>query len=169
MTLLVEAVIILHVANVRVASDRGRVIVFAPECITLGAGVNTVRDIVRSLTGGGFPNVTLDMAGTNYVDSAGIAELVLGFTTANNRGGSLQLNRLTGKTRGLLEMTKLYDVFRHSHQNVDALPAIEVSSSDISPLRAAESVPLLLSLRENHISVELGQTSAAKSLPPMTS
>ena len=73
--------------NISVASDQGEVIVFAPSRIVIGEGARTLREVVQSLTAGGFPKIVLDMALTSYVDSAGMAELVAGFTLADRKGG----------------------------------------------------------------------------------
>jgi anti-sigma B factor antagonist len=154
--LLHKIVIILIVANVRVASEQGRVIIFAPERITLGEGALSLRDTVRSLLAGGFKELAIDMATTSYVDSSGIGELLSTFTTTRNQGGHLELNRLGGKVRDLLDLIKLTAVFPQANKNVDTLPTIEVSSNDVSPLKAARALPLLLSLRDNRIYVEWG-------------
>src|ERR1017187_2245816 len=142
--------------NIRIASNQGEVIVFTPKRISLGKGAVTLRDTLRSLIDGGFPHIVLDMATTDYVDSAGIGELVSGFTVARNSGGTLKLNRLRKGPRHILEITKLYSVFDIADENLDMLPQIDVESTDVSSLRAAQALPLLLSLRENHIYVELG-------------
>jgi anti-sigma B factor antagonist len=143
--------------EVRVASSQGEVIVYAPEHIAMvGGGAESVKNVIRSLLGAGFLRIVLDLKGTSYIDSSGLGELVLGFTMARNLGGNLRLNRLHGKPRDLLELTKLYSVFHVSNQNVSSLPSIEVQSNDVSPLRAAQALPLLLQLRENRIHVELG-------------
>jgi anti-sigma B factor antagonist len=144
------------VEKIQVSSDQGDVIFFAPSRITLVEGAITLRETVRSLVEGGFPNITLDMAGTTYIDSAGIGELVAGFTYSRNKGGTLRLNRLKGNPRDLLEITKLRSVFESTERDLDALPKVTVSSGDLSPLRAAKSLPLLLTLREKRIDVELG-------------
>lgn len=142
--------------TIQVASNQGEVIVFTPERITIGEGAATLRNTVRSLLSGGFPKIALDMALTNHIDSAGIAELIVAFTATNNRGGKLRLNRLSTKPRQLLEITNLATIFQISNQNVDAFPKIVVHSDDVSALKAAETLPLLLTLRDSHIHVELG-------------
>ena len=142
--------------NISVASDQGEVIVFAPSRIVIGEGARTLREVVQSLTAGGFPKIVLDMALTSYVDSAGMAELVAGFTLADRKGGRLKLNRVQKGPRRLLDVTKLDSVFDIDERNLDTLPRIDVESTDVSSVRAAQTLPLLLSLRENHIYVEFG-------------
>jgi anti-sigma B factor antagonist len=47
----------------------------------------------------------------NYIDSAGIGELVSSYTTVTNQGGQLKLLNLTEKLEQLLAITKLTTVF----------------------------------------------------------
>jgi anti-sigma B factor antagonist len=79
--------------------------------LTLGEGTNTVRDTVRDLVAKGNRKLVLNLAGITHMDSAGIGELVTGFTTAATSGGRLKLLGLTKKVRELLQITKLYPVF----------------------------------------------------------
>jgi len=142
---------------IRVAGNNGEVVVYAPKRITMTEGGSiSLRDTIRSLLSAGFGQIALDLGGTSYVDSSGLGEIVSGFTTTKNYGGRLRLNRLRGKTSDLLELTKLRSVFEVSDLNFDTLPSIEVKSNDVSSLRAAQALPVLLQLRENRIRVELG-------------
>lgn len=45
------------------------------------------------------------------VDSSGIGELVAGFTSVTNAGGTLKLLGLTERVKDLLQITKLYTFF----------------------------------------------------------
>lgn len=56
--------------------------------ITLGEGASTFRDTVRELAGKGNQKLLLNLSEVNYIDSSGIGELVSGFTTVTNHGGS---------------------------------------------------------------------------------
>lgn len=79
--------------------------------ITLGEGSVTLRDTVRELLNRGQKKILLNLADVSYIDSSGIGELVSGFTTVTNQGGSLKLVNLTKKVHDLLQITKLYTVF----------------------------------------------------------
>ena len=46
-----------------------------------------------------------------YIDSSGIGELVTGYTTLANAGGTMKLLHLTKRVKDLLQITKLYTVF----------------------------------------------------------
>lgn len=79
--------------------------------ITLGEGSSTFRDTIKDLTAKGHKKVLLNLGDVSYIDSSGIGELVSGFTTVANAGGSLKLLNLTKRIQDLLQITKLYTVF----------------------------------------------------------
>ncbi len=79
--------------------------------ITLGEGASTFRDTVRDLASSGHKKVLLNLAEVSYIDSSGIGEMVSGFTTVSNQGGSMKLLNLTKRVKDLLQITKLYTVF----------------------------------------------------------
>ncbi len=79
--------------------------------ITLGEGASRFRDMIRELAAKGNKNLLLNLAEVSYIDSSGIGELVSGFTTVTNNGGSLKLVGLSKRVKDLLQITKLYTVF----------------------------------------------------------
>lgn len=79
--------------------------------ITLGEGSSMLRQMVRDLLAKNQRKIVLNLADINYIDSAGIGELVSGYTTVRNQGGELKLLQLTKKVHDLLQITKLYTVF----------------------------------------------------------
>jgi anti-sigma B factor antagonist len=79
--------------------------------ITLGEGASTFRDSIRDLAASGHKKILLNLAEVSYIDSSGIGELVSGFTTVANQGGSVKLLKLTKRVQDLLQITKLYTVF----------------------------------------------------------
>jgi len=79
--------------------------------ITLGEGSSVIRDEMRALTGKGNKKVLLNLGDVTYVDSSGIGELVTGYTTMTNAGGTMKLLNLTKRVKDLLQITKLYTVF----------------------------------------------------------
>ena len=92
-----------QVGDVTVVDAAGR--------ITLGEGASTFRDNVRDLVAGGHKKLLLNLAEISYIDSSGIGELVSGFTTVANQGGTVKLLNLTKRVQDLLQITKLYTVF----------------------------------------------------------
>ena len=79
--------------------------------ITLGEDSVQVRNTIRDLIGKGQKNILLNMGNVNYIDSAGLGELVSAYTTATNQAASVKLLSLTKKVKDLLQLTKLYTVF----------------------------------------------------------
>ena len=92
-----------NIGNVAILDLNGR--------ITLGENTGILRDELSSLLAQGHKNILLNMNGVNYVDSAGLGELVGAYTTATNQGGSVKLLNLQGKMRDLMQITKLYTIF----------------------------------------------------------
>jgi anti-sigma B factor antagonist len=79
--------------------------------ITLGEGTMSLRNAVLDVLQAEAKKIIINLADTNYIDSAGVGELVSSYTTTINRGGKLKLLRLTNKLRELLTITKLLTVF----------------------------------------------------------
>jgi anti-sigma B factor antagonist len=80
--------------------------------ITLGKDTKAVRDTVHGVLDKGAKKIILNLAGVNYIDSAGVGELVSTFTSVTNREGQLRLLHLTKKIKDLLTITKLLTVFQ---------------------------------------------------------
>ena len=79
--------------------------------ITLGEGQAMLRDAIKQLVASGHTKILLDLGNTSYMDSAGLCELIDGFTTVANRGGQLKLARIPNKTWDLVLVTKLFSIF----------------------------------------------------------
>ena len=79
--------------------------------ITLGEGSSVIRDAVRELTTKGNKKILLNLGDVSYIDSSGIGELVAGYTSVANAGGTLKLLGLTKRVQDLLQITKLCTVF----------------------------------------------------------
>ena len=79
--------------------------------ITLGEGSSALREALRDLVSKNQKKILLNLGEVTYIDSSGIGELVSGFTTVTNSGGSLKLLNLNKRVKDLLQITKLYTVF----------------------------------------------------------
>ncbi len=79
--------------------------------ITMGDGALTLREAVKDAMAKGEKKILVNLADVNYIDSAGIGELVTAFTSVKNSGGTLKLLQLTKKVKDVLQITKLYTVF----------------------------------------------------------
>jgi anti-sigma B factor antagonist len=79
--------------------------------ITLGEGSSALRETLRDMVAKNQTKILLNLADVTYIDSSGIGELVSGYTTVTNTGGSLKLLNLNKRVKDLLQITKLYTVF----------------------------------------------------------
>jgi len=79
--------------------------------ITLGEATSILREALQDLTGKGQKKILLDLAEVNFIDSAGLGELIRGYTSLTNQGGQMKLVNLTKKVHDLLQITKLSTVF----------------------------------------------------------
>lgn len=89
--------------------------------ITLGEGSSTLRDALKELVAKGDKKILLNLGDVTYIDSSGIGELVSGFTTVTNQGGSLKLLGLNKRVKDLLQVTKLYTVFEAFEDEAEAV------------------------------------------------
>ena len=89
--------------------------------ITTGEGVETLRDKVNSLLHQGHRNLILNLSGVDYLDSAGLGEIVSAYATVRRQAGSLKLVGLTSRIRDLLSITKLLTVFDTFDSEQDAV------------------------------------------------
>ena len=70
-----------------------------------------LKDKIHSVVHQGSKKILVNLAGVDYVDSAGLGELVGAYTTVTKAGGKMKLLNLTKKMRDLLSITKLLTVF----------------------------------------------------------
>ena len=89
--------------------------------ITLGEGSSALRDVLRDLTAQGNKKILLNLSEVSYIDSSGIGELVSGFTSVSNGGGTPKLLGLTKRVKDLLQITKLYTVFDVHEEEAHAI------------------------------------------------
>jgi anti-sigma B factor antagonist len=102
-----------HEGNVAIVDLSGK--------ITLGENTGILREELRNLMAQGAKNIILNMKDVNYVDSAGLGELVGAYTTATNQGGAVKLLHLQGKMKDLMQITKLHTIFPAFEDEVQAL------------------------------------------------
>jgi anti-sigma B factor antagonist len=87
--------------------------------LRLGEGTGRLRDVVQQLVGQGYRKILLNLAGVVHIDSSGIGELMMNYTTLRNQGGELKLMNLNKNVRNLLQVTRLYTLF-DVHDDQDA-------------------------------------------------
>ena len=89
--------------------------------MTLGEGDELLRDKINSLLQQGRKKIVLNLEGVPYLDSAGLGQIVGGYTTVTRQGGSLKLLNLTKRITDLLSITKLLTVFETYDNEADAV------------------------------------------------
>jgi anti-sigma B factor antagonist len=97
--------------------------------ITFGEGNVMLRDTIRDLLAKGNKQILLNLQGVNYVDSAGIGEMVRSHATVRNQGGQLKLCNLTNLISDLLQKTKLHSVFDIHADEATAIQSVRSASS----------------------------------------
>lgn len=92
--------------------------------LTLGEGTITLRDVMQKLLSRGERKFVMNLEHVNYIDSAGLGELITGFTTVRAQGGQLKLLKLTHRIHDLLQITKLLTVFDSFDSETEAIKSM---------------------------------------------
>jgi anti-sigma B factor antagonist len=79
--------------------------------ITLSVASSVIRNAVRDVLASGQKKLLLNLINVAYIDSYGIGEMVAGYSSVRNAGGTLKLLSLSHRVREMLEITNLYNVF----------------------------------------------------------
>jgi len=91
--------------------------------ITLGAGVDRLRDTLEDLLVNGSNRWVLDLADVGMIDSSGIGLLVRYLTTAKQQGGDLKLlnpTKFALQTLKMIGLLNLFGVFQDQEAAVAA-------------------------------------------------
>jgi anti-sigma B factor antagonist len=97
--------------------------------LTLGDGTSAFRESARKALDHGS-DVLVDLSDVNYVDSAGLGELVSAYTSATNRGRKVKLLRPLSRVSTLLHVTKLYSTFETFEDEAEAIASFKSSAAD---------------------------------------
>jgi anti-sigma B factor antagonist len=106
--------------GVLVLEARGRV--------TLGAETDALRQRLKSAGESGHAHIVLDLAGVDYIDSAGLGTLVAGAASVRRAGGELKLANLTSRVHDLLQITRLSTLFE-VHDSLDKARSSFIASA----------------------------------------
>jgi len=91
--------------------------------ITLGDGVDRLRDTLEDLLADGSNRWVLDLADVGMIDSSGIGLLVRYLTTAKQQGGDLKLlnpTKFALQTLKMIGLLNLFEVFQEQEKAVAA-------------------------------------------------
>jgi len=79
--------------------------------IRIGSETQALRTQVQALTSAGVNCLLLNLTKISEIDSCGIGELVVAYTTVTKRGGKVKLLGLNPRVHSLMSMTKLLTLF----------------------------------------------------------
>ena len=91
--------------------------------IVLGEG-SRLRAAIDAALLSGERKLLLNLAEVNYIDSAGLGELISVHTSVKKHGGQLQVIKLTNRVRDLLQITKLYTVLDIKDDEAEAIASL---------------------------------------------
>lgn len=97
--------------------------------IALADGTRLLRDTVCDFLALGHKRILLNLEGVDFIDSAGLGELVRAYTSIRSRGGYLKLVKPRDTVLKLLQITKLDGLFDIEQDEVAALVAIRQNVS----------------------------------------
>ena len=88
--------------------------------LTVGES-NGLREKVNELVAASRFNLVMDLSALDYIDSTGLGNLVIYYTSLKKQGGALKLVNLNKRNIELLLLTKLHTVFEVFDQVPDAV------------------------------------------------
>jgi anti-sigma B factor antagonist len=103
--------------------------------ITSGAEAGSFREASSAVAARPSPNLILNMAHVDYVDSTGLGAMVMIANAIKRNGGKVKLLNLNKRNIELLVMTKLATIFEIFNDELDAInsffPDREIKPFDI--------------------------------------
>jgi anti-sigma B factor antagonist len=96
--------------------------------IALGEGTALLRESIQNLVHFGYRHILLDLEHVDYLDSAGLGELVRSHVTVRGHGRTLKLVKPSAGVLRLLQMTRLDRVFEIVADQPAALRALQTSA-----------------------------------------
>ncbi len=91
--------------------------------LTLTDGNALLRESIQNFLNFGYKQILLDLERLEYVDSAGLGELVRSYATVQGHGGRLTIVRPSPGVLRLMQITKLDKVFNIASDQASALRA----------------------------------------------
>jgi len=107
-----------QMGDISVVDVRGR--------ITVGEGNIMLREVVAGLLEKGNKRILLNLQAVEYVDSAGLGELVRTHTTLQKEGGQLKMVNVNPRVQELLKVTSLHKVFDVQKDEASAVRSFEL-------------------------------------------
>jgi anti-sigma B factor antagonist len=89
--------------------------------MTLGIGDEDLKEVIGSLIARGRVRVIANMERLEYIDSAGLAELLRSYTRLSRKGGGLKLLNPNQRVLDLLKITGFYNSYERFESEKEAL------------------------------------------------
>jgi len=89
--------------------------------ITVGEGNLIIREFIANQVAKGGKKIVFHLAGVDFIDSAGIGELVRTHSTLQRAGGKLKLANVSPRVMEMLKATSLHSVFDIHNDEESAL------------------------------------------------
>ena len=99
--------------------------------IALAEGTGVLRDTVRNFLEHGHNRILLNLEGVDFIDSAGLGELVRTLASVRSRGGHLKLVNPSASVHHLLRITKLDRVFDIVPDEASALSSLRAATKSV--------------------------------------
>ena len=97
--------------------------------IALAEGTGMLRETVRNFLEHGHNRILLNLEGVDFIDSAGLGELVRTHASVRSRGGHLKLVNPSASVHHLLRITKLDRVFDIVPDEASALSSLRQAAA----------------------------------------
>lgn len=110
--------------------------------ITSGPEAGAFREAATAVASRSNPNLILNMAHVDYVDSTGLGAMVMVATTIKRAGGKIKLLNMNKRNIELLVMTKLATIFEIFNDEQDAV-------NSFYPDRAIKTFDILQFVKEH--------------------
>ena len=106
-------------ASIRISNDVA--IIDATGRISVRDGLGLLRSAIRDAVEGGHKNILVNLAGVDYIDSAGLGELATAYITVTTMGGKVKLLNTQGRVNSMLHVTRLYTLLVTYTDEAEAL------------------------------------------------
>ena len=100
----------LTIDHLQQAHERAAHLAFTGDLDSDGGGI--ARRALRSLIAAGRVDISVNLDGVGFLDSAGLAALIASLRLARERGGEVRVETSNARIRRILEITSLGKVFK---------------------------------------------------------
>ena len=107
--------------HVEIRQNEGVVIVDLNGKLTAGLGDQILRETIDELLAENWQKILINLSQINFIDSAGVGELVAGLRTAQRFGAALKVVNTSERVQSALYMAKLLPIFEMYQDEAEAL------------------------------------------------